>query len=116
MHVWGAILWEGVGPLRQLVANLNAAKYQNDIIFDISNLCNVQKGAQQKRRIFQQDYAPAHSARSTSEFLAQKNVTVLSWPGNSPDFNPIEHAWADMARRVRRRGQPGSKEECGNGL
>ena len=28
-----------------------------------------------------------------SEYLKSANVTILDWPGNSPDLNPIENCW-----------------------
>ncbi len=37
--------------------------------------------------IFQQDLAPAHTAKS---WLNDHCVGVLDWPANSPDLNPIE--------------------------
>ncbi len=33
--------------------------------------------------------APAHSAKTTSKWLAGHNITVLDWPANLPDLNPI---------------------------
>ncbi|GFX35762.1 putative transposase like protein [Trichonephila clavipes] len=33
-------------------------------------------------------------------FLAEKNIHMLDWPGNSPDMNPIENAWELMEREV----------------
>lgn len=39
------------------------------------------------------DSAPCHRARSVTSFLPAKNVTVLSWPGNSPDMNRLENMW-----------------------
>ncbi len=35
--------------------------------------------------IFQQDLAPAHTAKSTKSCLNDHNVGVLDWPANSPD-------------------------------
>ncbi len=40
--------------------------------------------------IFQQDLAPAHTAKSTKSWLNDHGVGVLDWPANSPDLNPIE--------------------------
>lgn len=105
-HVWGLITWEGVGPLRLVQGNLRAQNYQTDIIFDIDRLCKVDNRNPRKRLIFQQDKAPAHAARGTLNFLAQKRISLLSWPGNSPDLNPIEHVWSHVAKRVRARGLP----------
>ena len=29
-------------------------------------------------------------------------ITVLDWPGNSPDFNPIENLWSIVKNRLRK--------------
>ncbi len=41
--------------------------------------------------IFQQDLAPAHTARRTKSWLNEHGVGVLDGPANSPDLNPIEN-------------------------
>ncbi len=41
--------------------------------------------------IFQQDLAPAHTAKGTKSWFNDHGFTVLDWPANSPDLNPIEH-------------------------
>ncbi|GFX91300.1 transposable element Tcb2 transposase [Trichonephila clavipes] len=33
-------------------------------------------------------------------FLAEQNIPLLDWPGNSPDMNPIENIWELMKREV----------------
>ncbi len=40
--------------------------------------------------IFQQGFAPAHTAKRTKSWLNDHGVTVLDWPANSPDLNPTE--------------------------
>nr|CAH7750864.1 unnamed protein product [Callosobruchus chinensis] len=49
---------------------------------------------------FMQDGAPCHTARSVKAFLAENNIPLLDWAGNSPDMNPIENVWELMKREV----------------
>ncbi|KAJ8869531.1 hypothetical protein PR048_028522 [Dryococelus australis] len=52
---------------------------------------------------FQDDNARCHVSRATMQWYADNNVRRLDWPAQSPDFNPIEHLWDEMDRRVRAR-------------
>ncbi len=51
--------------------------------------------------IFQQDLAPAHTAKGTKSWFSDHGVTVLDWPANSPDLNPIENLWVIVKRKMR---------------
>jgi hypothetical protein len=32
---------------------------------------------------------------------ARPNITLIRWPGNSPDLNPIENVWSWMKRQLK---------------
>ncbi len=43
--------------------------------------------------IFQQDLAPAHTAKGIKSWFNDHGVTVLDWPAHSPDLNPVENLY-----------------------
>lgn len=88
-----------MAPLNLLHGNLNAILYQNQVLHDVQVLGDrcVATGLPW---IFMQDLAPAHNANSTRQFLKQKGVRILLWPGYSPDMNPIEYVCAEVVRRM----------------
>ena len=50
--------------------------------------------------IFQQDLVPCHTSKKMRTFFEEKDVTILDWPANSLDLNPIENLWAIIKRRI----------------
>ena len=51
--------------------------------------------------IFMQDGAPCHKAKSVMEWLADHDVPVLEWVGQSCDANPIENLWTKLKKIIR---------------
>ena len=41
-----------------------------------------------------QDNASCHTAKSVKTFLSEEGVTVIEWPAQNPDMNPIENVWS----------------------
>ncbi len=89
----------GVGPLCFLKSTVNAAIYQE--ILEHFMLPSADKLYGDADFIFQQDLAPAHTAKSTKSWLNDHGVGVLDWPTNSPDLNPIENLWCIVKRKMR---------------
>ncbi len=88
----------GVGPLCFLKTNVTAPVYQEMLeLFMLSSADQLFKDAD---FIFQQDLAPAHTAKSTKSWLNDHGVGVLDWPANSPDPN-IENLWSIVKRKMR---------------
>ncbi len=59
--------------------------------------------------IFQQDLAPAHTAKSTKSRLNDQ-VGVLDWPANSPDLNPVENLWSIVRMKMRNKRSKNADE------
>jgi hypothetical protein len=66
--------------------------------------------------IFQQDGAPAHTARITQDWLHTNCADFIAkneWPPNSPDLNPLDyHIWGAMLEAYQKLDQkPSTSEE-----
>ncbi len=96
--IWGAMSSAGVGPLCFLKTNVTAPVYQEMLEhFMLPSADQLFKDAD---FIFQQDLAPAHTAKSTKSWLNEHGVGVLDWPANSLDLN-IENLWSIVKRKMR---------------
>ncbi len=106
--VWGAMSSAGVGPLCFLRSKVNTAVYQE--VLEHFMLLAADQLYGDADFIFQQDLAPANSAKATSTWFKDHGIPVLNWPANSPDLNPIENLWGIVKRKMRY-ARPNNAEE-----
>jgi transposase len=103
VHVWGAIGWRGVAPLKVVNGRLTAQGYVSEIVHDVAEIGTRLK-PDVRRFIFEQDGARVHTAAVAMNFFRANDITILDWPGNSADLSIIENCWSYVQDRVKTEG------------
>ncbi len=110
---WGAMSSAGVGSLCFVKTNVTALGYQ--YILKHFMLPSADQLFKDADFIFQQDLAPAHTAKSPKSWLNDHGVGVLDLPANLPDLNPIENLlsrgkWETRDQKMQMSWRPLSKK------
>ncbi len=98
--VWRIYSWHTLGPLVPIEHRLNATTYLSIVADHVHPFMTTVYPSSDG--YFQQDNAPCHKAQIISDwFLEHDNeFTLLKWPPQSPDLNPIEHLCDVVEREI----------------
>jgi len=88
------------GPLVRLEGRVNAQVYKKLLQ---GHVLPVITDSTAEDPIFMQANAPCHTAKLVKSFLFQEEVSVMDWPAQSPDVNPIEKVWKLLGERTKAR-------------
>lgn len=108
--IWGCMSRKAVGRIQVLDGIVNASRYMKEVLEPKMLPSAHDLFGEGGDFIFQQDGAPCHTARVCMKWFDQHQVKLLTWPGNSPDLNPIENLWSRLKKLVSAK-RPSNKKD-----
>ncbi|XDV43857.1 hypothetical protein PO909_012255 [Leuciscus waleckii] len=110
---WACMAANGTGSLVFIDVTADKSSRMNSEVFRSILSAHIQPNASELTgRCFtvQVDNDPKHTAKATKSFFKGKNWNVMQWPSQSPDLNPIEHAFHLLKTKLKGES-PKNKQE-----
>ena len=99
--VWGCMLWDGPGYACKIDGRIDGDLFIHILDDELQErLAHYSKSPQDI--IFQQDNNPKHTCKKAHEWFKNHGFTLLQWPAQSPDINPIDYLWEHINMRFLR--------------
>jgi len=99
LMIWGCMTYQGVGYACKIEGTMDAELYVSIVNDELLETMEYY-GMERSEIIFQQDNDPKHKSRLATQWFEENEMTVLEWPAQSPDLNPIEHLWQHLNHQL----------------